>query len=261
MGREWAPGDEGGLPMPGITVTDEGGIALVRLTRPPANAMDPALVAEGIRVAAELRAADPDAVVLTGQNRFFSGGLDLTVIPTLDRDEQRSMVHDVNTVFTDWYAFPRPLVVAVNGHAVAGGLILALCGDLRFAATSGKVGVTEIKVGVPYPVAAIEIVKAELPRRLVRRLVLGGELIEPSEAHAAGIYDELLDGDALLERAFDAARTLATHPRRVYETVKRQLRGDVLDRIAAAAASDPLADTWLGADTTEAAAATLRGER
>ncbi|MEX0664153.1 MAG: enoyl-CoA hydratase/isomerase family protein [Acidimicrobiia bacterium] len=244
--------------MPGITVTDEAGVAVVRITRPPANAMDPALVAEGVRVAADLRAAEPDAVILTGQDRFFSGGLDLNVIPNLTATEQRDMVHAVNAVFADWYGFPRPLVVALNGHAVAGGLILALCGDLRFGVANAKLGLTEVKVGVPYPVAAIEIAKAEVPPRLVRRLVLGGELIEPPEAHAAGILDELVVDDALLGRALDAARVLASHPRRVYETVKRQLRGVTLDRIAAAVATDPLADAWLGEDTADAAAATLR---
>jgi enoyl-CoA hydratase len=247
--------------VPGITVTDDGGVAVVRLTKPPANAMDPALVEEGIRVAADLRAADPDAVIFTGQDRFFSGGLDLNVIPSLTPSEQRDMVHGVNRVFADWYGFPRPVVVAVNGHAVAGGLILALCGDLRFGVADGKLGLTEVKVGVPYPVAAIEIARAEVPRTLVRRLVLGGELIDPTEARAAGILDEIVEADALLDRALDAARGLASHPRRVYETVKRQLRAVALERIAAGIDADPLVDTWLGTDTADAAAATLRGDR
>ena len=245
----------------GITVSDEGGIAVLRLTKPPANAMDPALVEEGVRVAADLRAADPDAVVFTGQDRFFSGGLDLNVIPNLTATEQREMVRGVNQVFADWYGFPRPVVVAVNGHAVAGGLILALCGDLRFGVANGKLGLTEVKVGVPYPVAAIEIARAEVPRKLVRRLVLGGELIEPAEAHAAGILDDVVDDGALLGRSLDAARGLASHPRRVYETVKRQLRAVALERIGASIDADPLVDTWLGEDTADAAAATLRGGR
>ena len=247
--------------MANISVTDEGGVAIVRISRPPANAMDPALVAEGVRVAADLRGADPDAVVLTGQDRFFSGGLDLTVLPTLALDDQRAMVHDVNWVFADWYGFPRPLVVAMNGHAVAGGLILALCGDLRVSVTSAKLGLTEVKVGVPYPVAAIEIARAEVPTRLVRRLVLGGELIEPQEAHDAGILDELVADDGLLDRALELAAGLASHPRRAYAVVKQQLRGPALERIAAAVSNDPLADGWLDDETTAAAAATLRRER
>jgi enoyl-CoA hydratase/carnithine racemase len=91
--------------------------------------------------------------------------------------------------------------------------------------------------------------------------VLGGELIDPTEARAAGILDEIVEADALLDRALDAARGLASHPRRVYETVKRQLRAVALERIAAGIDADPLVDTWLGTDTADAAAATLRGDR
>jgi enoyl-CoA hydratase len=240
-----------------LTITDDAGVAVVRITRPPANAMDPGLVAEGVELIAELRAAEPDAVVLTGQDRFFSGGLDLTVLPTLSLAEQGAMVRDVNRVFTDWYGFPRPLVVAVNGHAVAGGLILAMCGDVRVGVDHGKLGLTEVKVGVPYPVAAMEIARAEVPRRLVRRLVLGGELIDPAEAHAAGLVDELVADDALLGRALDWARQLAQHPRRAYAVVKRQLRGPTLERIEAAIATDPLVDGWLDADTHAAASRVL----
>ena len=73
----------------------------------------------------------PAAVVLTGSGGFFSGGVDLKLAPTLSADEQRGMVAGINRMFADWYGFPRPVVAAVNGHAVAGGMILALCADHR----------------------------------------------------------------------------------------------------------------------------------
>jgi len=247
--------------VPVITVSDESGVALVRITKPPANALDLELLREGLRVASELHDARPDAVVLTGSGRFFSGGLDLQSVPSLPASDLREVVDGVNRLVAAWYGFPGPVVTAVNGHAVAGGLIFALCGDLRIGVPVAKLGLTEVAVGIPYPVAAIAVAKAEVPRRLVRRLVLGGELIAPGEAHAAGMLDEIVDDDALLERSFGAARGLAEHPRAAYETVKRQLRGDVLDAIAAEAEHDPLADDWLSDETGDAAAAALRGRR
>src|SRR5215217_1248733 len=123
-----------------IHVEAHGEVALVRVDRPPANAMDLELLAEGAAVLDELTQAAPGAVVLTGRDGFFSAGVDLKVAPTLAPDAQRAMVEGINRLFAGWYALPRPLVCAVNGHAIAGGLILALCGDYRVCATEGKLG-------------------------------------------------------------------------------------------------------------------------
>jgi len=247
--------------VPHLTVTDESGVAVVRLTKPPANTMDPAFLDEGARVVEELRVTAPDAVVLIGQDRFFSGGFDLNSVPLLSPSEQRDMIHGANRAFADWYGFPRPVIAAINGHAVAGGLILALCGDERLAVSQAKLGLTEVKVGIPYPIAAIEIVKAEVPRPMIRRLVLGGQLIDPDEAHRGGVVDEIVDDDALLDRALERARALAAHPRRAYETIKAELRADALRTIETTADRDPLASGWLSDETSKAAAATLERDR
>jgi enoyl-CoA hydratase/carnithine racemase len=230
-----------------LRVEERSGTAILTIDRPPANALDPGLLAEGARVLDELRAASPDAVVITGTGRFFSGGVDLDVAPGLSPVEQRAMVEGINRLFTGWYGFPRPVVAAVNGHAVAGGMILALCADLRVVGPQGKFGVTEIKVGIPYPVAAMAVVKAEIAPPAQRRWVLTGELVDAAAAVAAGAFDELVPQDAVLDRALEVAAELAANPRAAYETVKRQLRGDVLDELdrVLAEGSDPMLDAWV----------------
>src|SRR5690348_2878213 len=119
------------------------GIAVVRIQRPPANALAPDLLAEAAELVERLRAEMPAAVVITGSGAFFSGGVDLKLTPTLPEADQRGMVAGINRLFCDWYGFPRPVVAAVNGHAVAGGLILALCADRRIGARGGTYGLTE----------------------------------------------------------------------------------------------------------------------
>jgi enoyl-CoA hydratase len=231
-----------------VSVEDAGGVAIVRIDRPPANALDPALLAEGTAVLDELRASAPGAVVLTGTGRFFSGGVDLDVAPALSIAEQRAMVDGINRLFTGWYGFPRPVVAAVNGHAVAGGLILALCADLRVVGPAGRFGMTEIRVGIPYPVAAMAVVKAEIPQSAQRRWVLAGELYEADAAVRAGVFDELLPDAATVEpRALELARSLMEIPGTSYEIVKRQLRGDVLDALERMLddESDPMLDAWV----------------
>jgi enoyl-CoA hydratase/carnithine racemase len=246
-----------------VRIEQEGRVAVVRIDRPPANAMDLELLADGYEALEQLRAAPPGAVVLVGRDRFFSGGVDLKLAPLLGPDEQREMVAGINRVFAGWYAFARPVVCAVNGHAIAGGLILALCGDVRVCATDGKLGLTELRAGVGYPAAAMAVVRAELTPPVARELVLRAELIDPEEALARGIVDELADREEVLPRAIAIAEHLAELPGATYQRVKEQLRAPALAELRPVVeeGSDPMLGGWLaGGETAEAAARILRGD-
>lgn len=232
---------------------------MVRIDRPPANAMDPALVGELIAAVGELRTARPAGIVLTGREGFFSAGLDLKVVPKLDGPGRRKMIMGINRMVASWYALPHPVVVAVSGHAIAGGMVLALCGDYRVGSTEGKLGLTEVRAGVPYPAAAITLVRSELSPPAARVLVLTGRLYEPAGALELGLLDELAAPEDLLPRALDVAGELAALPPDTYARVKQQLRGDLgaeFERIAEA--DDPLIGSWLSEETEDAASATLR---
>jgi enoyl-CoA hydratase len=198
-------------------------------------------------------------VVITGRDGFFSAGVDLKLAPTLDAEGQRAMVTGINRLFGGWYGFPRPLVCAVNGHAIAGGLILALCGDHRVGAHHGKLGVTELRVGIGYPAAAMLVVKSELTPQAARRLVLGSDLVDPETGLELGLVDELQSDDHLLDRAFDVATELAALPKATYTQVKRELRAEALERIdrILGGERDPLAEGWIGDEAADAAAGVL----
>jgi enoyl-CoA hydratase len=239
----------------------EDAVMVVRINRPPANALVPELLEEGRRLVEELRSDPPPAVVITGAGDFFSGGVDLKVAPRLPREEQARMVAGINELFAGWYGFWHPVVAAVNGHAVAGGLILALCADHRVGADGARYGLTETRVGIPYPVAAIGVVKAELAPGIARRLVLGAGLIDSPLAREWGVVDELAPAERVLERALAVARELAELPPQTFTEVKRQLRGPTVEAIRAAVAEDPMAAGWLHAETPEAAEAVLRQQR
>jgi len=208
----------------------------------------------------DLRASDPDAVVITGREGFFSAGVDLKVAPTLDASGQRELVDGINRLFAGWYSFPRPLVCAVNGHAIAGGMILALCGDYRVGCNEGNLGLTELRAGIPYPACAMAVVKAELSAAAARRLVLRAELISPPEALAMGALDELHDDP--LPRALEVASEMAQLPRSAYPIVKKQLRRETIELLDAVVAgdSDPVASGWLSAEAGAASAAILARE-
>src|SRR5260221_9984617 len=188
------------------------GIALVTLAKPPMNAMDAGLL-EDLANLFEGLAADRGvrAAVIAADGPAFSAGLDLKTVPGLDRLGQRRLVDALNDGFGTLYAWPKPLVVAVNGHAIAGGLILALCADWRVVAdVPMQVSLAEVRVGVTYPVAALEVARSELSPAAARRLILLGETLDAERAEALQVVDQRVPAELLLERAIARAQHYAT---------------------------------------------------
>jgi enoyl-CoA hydratase len=232
--------------VPQVTITRrDGGVAVLAADRPPANAMDVWLLREVVAGVGELAADPPAAVVLAGREGFFSAGADLKAVPGYGPDEQREMVHLINAMALGVYALPCPVVAAITGHAIAGGLVLAICADLRIASSEGRYGLTEVKVGVPYPQAAIGVVREELSPQARRVFAFGNELHGADECLRLGVFDEVHPPAAVLPRAIELAEQLAALPADVYARTKRDLRGTALDAMRAAAAEDPLLDRWV----------------
>jgi enoyl-CoA hydratase len=243
-----------------IDVARHGTTAIVTLQRPPANAMSLELTEEIARVFTKL-GQDPSlrSVVLTGQGTSFCAGLDLREVPRFGKAEQRRLLDALNRAFYAVYSCPLPVVGAINGHAIAGGLVLALCCDWRIASRKQFLaGLTEVRVGIPYPVGAMEVVRSELSPRTARELVLFGQNLPTEAAIAAGVFDEVAEPDALLDRALAKATEFASLPRIGFVKIKRGLRRQSFEAIEAAiAGAEPLTGGWLSSETIEAAAAIL----
>jgi enoyl-CoA hydratase len=227
-----------------ITRADDG-VATVTVDRPPANAMDVTLLGELVAAIEQVAADPPQALVLGGRPGFFSAGADLKAVPSYGADGQRAMVDGINRMALGVYALPCPVVGAITGHAIAGGMVLAICTDLRVASSEGRYGLTEVKVGVPYPQAAIGVVRAELPPAALRLFAFGNALHDAATCLRLGVFDEVAAPDAVLPRAQEIARELAAMPSDVYARTKADLRGELVGRMRAAAADDPLLARWV----------------
>jgi enoyl-CoA hydratase len=229
-----------------VTITrHDDGLAVVAVDRPPANAMDVTLLADLVAAIDEIAAHPPGALVLAGRPGFFSAGADLKAVPSYGAAEQRDMVGGINRMALGVYGLPCPVVGAITGHAIAGGLVLAVCTDLRVASDAGRYGLTEVKVGVPYPQAAIGVVKAELPPAALRLFAFGNDLHDAETCLRLGVFDEVVAPDAVLPRALEIARGLAAMPRDVYARTKNDLRGALVRELRTAAEDDPLLARWV----------------
>jgi enoyl-CoA hydratase len=243
-----------------IDVVHHGPIALVTLRRPPANAMNLELT-EDIATVFQHLGQDKSvrSLVLTGQGPSFCAGVDLKSVPHFDEVQQRRMVDALNRAFYAVYSCPVPVVGAINGHAIAGGLVLALCCDWRIAANAPWLaGLAEVRVAVPYPVGAMEVVRQELRPDVARQLVLFGQNMTAASAVQAGVFDEMVDSETLLDRALAKAHEFIALPQVTFAKIKRQLRRGAYEAIEAAiAGAEPLLNGWLSGETIQAAAAAL----
>jgi enoyl-CoA hydratase len=227
-----------------VSTHDHGnGVAVLTVDRPPANAMDLVLLEEIVAAVQPFASNPPRALVLAGRPGFFSAGVDLKLAPTYGPENRRRMVAAINAMALGVYELPCPVVGAITGHAVAGGLVLALCTDLRVASSAGRYGLTEVKVGIAYPQAAIGVVGAELAPHAARRLALGSDLSSATECVHLGVFDELAEADDVLPRALELATSLAGFPPEVYARTKGELRAATIAHLRAAAAEDPLLET------------------
>ena len=212
-------------------VTDR--VATVRLDHGKAHALDLKLVGAFRDTLAGLaRNEAAHAVVLTGTGRIFSAGVDLYRLVREGAGYIDRFVPVMIDAFRELFTFPRPVVAAVNGHAIAGGCVLACACDYRvMARTDATIGVPELKVGVPFPVMAIEILRFATSTAHLQELVYRGKTYGVDEAYERGLVDEVVDADQLLARAGQIARQLASEPAARFRITKRQLRRPALDRM------------------------------
>jgi len=219
----------------------ESRIAVIRLSRPPVNAINLELLA-GLTEALEDAESNARGIVLTGSETVFSAGIDLKDIGRYDRDQRLETVRRINALVIAAIASPLPIVAAITGHALGGGLVIPLCCDWRLATTRPcKLGLNEINAGVPFPAAAIEAVRQTLDPAVARRLVLSGDPLTPQQALAQGVVDGLCDDP--VAAAIDRCRKLASVPDPA--RFKAQWWGPALTSIRAAAADDPMIHSWL----------------
>jgi enoyl-CoA hydratase len=250
-----------------MKIETQGPVAVLRLEAGKANAIGPDLIAAFDGLLAAVEHSDARAVVITGYERFFSAGLDLPTLFTLDRAGMDRFLAGFEGVVLRLFTLPRPAVAAINGHAIAGGCVLAMQADYRFmGAGAGKIGLNEVQLGIGLPAVVIETLRCQVPPASLRPIALEGRLFDPATAQALGLVDEVVPPAELMARSLAKARELAELPAAAFAEVKSSLRRGVAATAerAAAAERQHWLDTWFskeGRDRVGAAVAKLSGGR
>jgi len=240
-----------------IEETREGGVHVLRLAHGKVNAMDVELV-EALTGRIDELAGSAGAIVLTGRGPAFSAGVDLRRVVEGGADYGERYLPALSRMFESVFATPTPTVAAVNGWAIAGGCVLAAACDRRILAADAQIGATELQVGVPFPVAALEVLRYACGPH-VEEVVLGAAMHGADDAMRLGLVHEVVEGERLLDRAMEVGRQLAALPSGAYRAVKQDLRAATLARIAVdSPARDPMVrDAWASPATLDSIRAHL----
>jgi enoyl-CoA hydratase/carnithine racemase len=198
--------------MPKVTLEARDAITFLRLNNGVTNAISPELV-DDLTDAVKRINSEFKGMVLAGGGKFFCIGLDLPTLLLLDRPDMTEFYRRFNQAVLDLYTLPIPTACAIDGHATAGGAIIALSSDFRFISSGRKfMGFNEVKIGVPVPYLADLILRQVTGDRYATELMFTGEFVEPQQALKIGLIDDVFSAEDLEEKAVAKIAELAALP-------------------------------------------------
>lgn len=245
-----------------LDLIEHGDIAEMRMNRPPANALNSALVRDLLDAQARAIGDGARALILSGQAGMFSAGLDVPELLRLDREAMHEFWKLFMRLNRELATCPVPVVAAIGGHSPAGGAVLAVHCDYRIGVEEAfKIGFNEVRVGLPVP-ATILIALADLvgPRN-ARLLATQGRLVGMEEALDLGLLDELTEPDRLIDRALEWLGELLTLPAIAMNRTRLLAKEGLVGALDAADDASVATEYWFSPETQtamRALAASLR---
>ena len=201
-----------------------GAVAVVTMNRPKANPLNGQLLAELLE-AFELAAADEDvrAVLFSSAvPRFFSAGFDAMEVFSYNREQMTDFLGAFGSLINRILHFPKPVIGALPGHAVAGGAILALACDFRIMAEGDyRFAMNEIDVGVVLPHSLFKMLTAAAGVPVARRMILAGEALSPSRALEVGLVARVVPVDQVAAAGLELAHFMSAKPPATFAALKR----------------------------------------
>lgn len=219
-----------------IDTTIQDGVLIAAIHHPPTAALDHQTLA-ALEEAIDQVHTDTtvNGLVLTGQGRFFSTGFDLNTFLAFESEAQAgTFLHHADQVFLKLFSCTKPVICAMNGHAVAGGLILSMACDYRIVSDHPKVkiGMSEIRIGIPLSPVQSALMRWSLDgSRRLRDLLFFGKLMNGETALNRGVVEECMALPDLLDRSVGIARSWMENPGRPFLRMKSILKAAAVEEI------------------------------
>jgi enoyl-CoA hydratase/carnithine racemase len=237
-----------------IEIRAHGPVQVMTLSSGSVNAMDVELLEELTLAVRDLERSGAGALVGAGAGRAFSAGVDLTRVVEGGAGYTDRLVPALSEAFEAVFCYPGPTVAAINGAAIAGGCVLACACDRRLIGPDAQIGASEVRVGVPLPVAALEVMRYACGDR-AEEVLLGGRTHRGSDAVAARLAHRIV-ADDLVGAAVEEASDVGAIPVAAYRHTKTRLRAPTMARIRAAADVDgEVRQMWRAEETLRSLAA------
>jgi enoyl-CoA hydratase/carnithine racemase len=240
-----------------LDIDESAPTAVVRLAHGKVNALDVEMLDEVVDRLALLATSQCTALVVTGRGPVFSAGVDVFRVLEGGQDYVDRMIPALGRAIVALFEFPKPVIAAVNGPAIAGGCVIAAACDRRIVAHDAPIGASELRVGVPLPVSALEVLRYTCGDQ-AEAVTLSGRVFRGADAVTHRLADELLPAAEVLDRAVAVADDLGAIPAYGYRLAKQRLRQPVLDRITATSWADlEVRRIWASTDAAAAIRASL----
>ena len=226
---------------------DRDGIRVLRLAHGKVSAMDIELGEALLREMQEAEAAPVKAVIITGTGSSFSAGVDLFRVVNDGPAYGQRFLPVLDAFLKAALTLPKPTIAAVNGHAIAGGCILAACCDHRIMVDgNGRIGIPELAVGVPFPALPLQIMAARVSDGALRDLVFTGRTVQVDEARSLGLVDEKCPAGMLMDRAMEVAQKYSAIPGGAFALTKEAFYSPILERANSLADLNArVVDAWM----------------
>jgi enoyl-CoA hydratase len=220
-----------------LSYTLEGTTAVLRMDDGKANALSDAMI-DALMAALARAEKEATAIVLAGRPDRFCAGFDLKVMMS-GPENAKALLTRGSALLMRLYGVPLPLVIACTGHALAGGALVLLTGDVRVGAAGAyRLGLNEVSIGLPVPVLAMELARDRITSSELARATLQATIYAPDDAARAGYLDTVVPAGEVMGKAMEEAARLGGLSKTAYAATKTRLRGRTIRHIEETLESD-----------------------